>query len=181
MAIILTKSISEVQTLQATQKADNIIIRSAKLEDVEILGELWLYQRRFHEQWDEIYVAIPMAHQKWQEQLKSYLNQFNHCILVAEDASSVNQQIVGYVHGSFHPWPVSPYQFYGSLNTIAVAQDSQNQGIGKKLVRKLFEWFKEHQIQHVSLHVDYRNQKALRLYRSLGFRSYQQRLMLDLR
>ncbi|MFX0061673.1 MAG: GNAT family N-acetyltransferase [Candidatus Hermodarchaeota archaeon] len=177
MSMMLTKSGSESQTLWTIQKTENIQIRPAELDDVEILGELWLYQRCFHEQWDEIYVAIPMAQQMWQEQLKSYLNQSNHCVFVAKN---VLEKIVGYVHGSFHPWPVSPFQFYGSLNTIAVAEESQGQGIGKKLIRKLLEWFKEHQIKYISLHVDYRNQNALKMYQDLGFHPYQQRLMLDL-
>ena len=141
------------------------------------MSELWLYHRRYHEQWDNVYFTIPAAQQKWGEQLKRYLSQSNHCVLIAEN---VQGKVVGYIHGSFHPWPMSPFQHYGSLNTISVAEDAQGQGIGKKLVKKLLEWFKTHQIQYISLHVDHRNQIALKLYQDIGFRPYQQRLMLNL-
>ena len=88
--------------------------------------------------------------------------------------------IVGYVHGSYHPWPISPFQCYGSLNTIAVAEEAQGQGIGKNLIRCLLGWFQMQKVQHISLFVDFRNQIALQLYQDMGFRSYQHRLMLTL-
>ncbi|MFX0095135.1 MAG: GNAT family N-acetyltransferase [Candidatus Hodarchaeota archaeon] len=87
---------------------------------------------------------------------------------------------MGYVHGSFYPWPMSPHKYYGSLNTIAIRPEAQGQGIGTKLVHQLLAWFQAQNIQYISVHVDYRNQPALRLYEKMGFRAYQQRLMMDL-
>jgi ribosomal protein S18 acetylase RimI-like enzyme len=174
MFSLLTKSILKPYI---PQDRWNIQIRSANLEDIENLSDLWFFHRNHHKQWDNLYAVIPSAQKEWEKQVRTYLNQSNHCILVAEDETG---KVVGYIHGSFHAWPLSPFQYYGSLNTITVAKEAQGQGIGKQLARDLLRWFKKLQIDHVSLHVDYRNRVALQLYQDLGFRPYQHRLMLDL-
>ncbi|MFX1253508.1 MAG: GNAT family N-acetyltransferase [Promethearchaeota archaeon] len=177
MSVVLTKEGSESLSMQILNQTIDIRIRSANPKDIPALGELWIYHRHYHEQWDNRYATIPSAQKKWEEQIELYLNHLNHCILVAEDKLG---KIIGYVHGSFHSWPNSPFQNYGSLNSITVAEEVQGQGIGKNLIQSLLNWFKKHQIQHISLHVDYRNQNALKLYYKTGFRAYQHRLMLNL-
>ncbi|MFX1537306.1 MAG: GNAT family N-acetyltransferase [Promethearchaeota archaeon] len=119
----------ELQSPPVLQDPVPIRIRLANKEDIELLSNLWLYQRRHHEYWDNIYAMTPSAQQKWGEQLKNYLSQSNHRVLIAEDMLG---KVVGYVHGSFHPWSMSPFQHYGSLNTISVAEEAQGQGVGKK-------------------------------------------------
>ncbi|MFX1255599.1 MAG: GNAT family N-acetyltransferase [Promethearchaeota archaeon] len=177
MSTALDRVVSESRTIHISKNRDFIQIRSAGPKDIEMLGVLWFYQRSYHEQWDELYASIPSAQHDWKKVVESYFDQPNHCILIAEDTDG---KIVGYIHGSFHPWPMSPYQQYGSLNTIAVIPEAQGQGIGKKLVRALLKWFKNQNIQHISIHVDFRNRIALKLYQDVGFRPYQQRLMLNL-
>ncbi|MFX0065127.1 MAG: GNAT family N-acetyltransferase [Candidatus Hermodarchaeota archaeon] len=177
MSIILDRAVSESQRLYISKNRDFLQIRPANLKDIETLGVLWFYQRCYHEQWDELYASVPSAQHDWKKLIESFLDQPNHCIFIAED---IDGKIVGYIHGSFHSWPMSPYQQYGSLNTIAVTPEAQGQGIGKRLVRTLLRWFKKQNIRHISIHVDYRNQIALKLYQSVGFRPYQQRLMLNL-
>ncbi|MFX1536496.1 MAG: GNAT family N-acetyltransferase, partial [Promethearchaeota archaeon] len=136
MATVLTRSIAESQPQPQplSQEETNVSIRPASLKDVSELGKLWFYQRTYHEQWDELYISIPAAQEDWKKQIQTSLSQPNHCVLVAEDREG---KILGYVHGSYHPWPISPFQCYGSLNTIAVAEEAQGQGIGKNLVKEL--------------------------------------------
>ncbi|MFX0093439.1 MAG: GNAT family N-acetyltransferase [Candidatus Hodarchaeota archaeon] len=177
MSTTLTQEGLEPQASQILQQRKKIQIRVAKLEDVEVLGELWFYQRCYHEQWDGLYETTASGQQEWKEFIQSCLIEQNHCVLVAEDSCGM---IVGYIHGSFYSWPFSPFEVYGSLNTIAVSPETQRQGIGKKLVKKLVSWFRKKDIQHVSVHVDFRNEGAIHLYQTVGFRSYQHRLMLEL-
>ncbi|MFX0092231.1 MAG: GNAT family N-acetyltransferase [Candidatus Hodarchaeota archaeon] len=176
MVDVLVQPTSEgqsVSTLVQTTEG----IRAGHAEDVEILGALWLYQRNHHKQWDKRYATLASGQEEWKDFIKACLDQSNHCILVAEDWLG---RVIGYIHGSFYPWPMSPNEYYGSLNTIAINPEAQGQGIGKKLVQALLDWFREENIQHISVHVDYRNRIALRLYKKLGFQSYQYRLMIDL-
>ncbi|MFX1532908.1 MAG: GNAT family N-acetyltransferase [Promethearchaeota archaeon] len=177
MSIILTKSVIQDQSSKILDQTSKIYIRLAQIEDTEILAELWLVHRDYHKQWSELYSYIPTAQSSWVNQLITWFNEKNHCILLAEDEYG---NVLGYIHGSYHPWPVSPFEHYGSLNTITVVEEARGRGIGKKLVIRLLSWFKEHQIQHVSLHVDYHNDIALNLYRSVGFQLYQHRMILNL-
>ncbi|MFX1250628.1 MAG: GNAT family N-acetyltransferase [Promethearchaeota archaeon] len=156
---------------------ETVKIREAQKRDLDQLGQLWLMQRIFHQKWDELYASIPSAKDKWKEGIEKALNIPTEKIFIAEDETG---KLLGYVAGGIYPWPISPFQKYGSLNTIAVAENSRRQGIGKRLALELLSWFQREEIQHISIHVDYRNQVALQLYKSLGFREYQKRLMLDL-
>ncbi|MFX0094108.1 MAG: GNAT family N-acetyltransferase [Candidatus Hodarchaeota archaeon] len=178
MATTVIHSTPKTHAEQISSQLTRVIFRSACLKDVEVLGALWLYQRSYHKQWDKLYETVVSGQKEWKEYIKSCLEQPNHCILVAEDRLG---RVVGYIHGSFYSWPFSPNENYGSLNTIAVWFEAQGQGVGKKLVQRLLGWFKEQNIQHISVHVDYRNRVALQLYKDIGFRFYQQRLMLDLK
>ncbi|MFX0094860.1 MAG: GNAT family N-acetyltransferase [Candidatus Hodarchaeota archaeon] len=177
MAVVMNNHRQEFLMAQKFPLPSLIRIRPAKLEDLEELGKLWLYQRQYHEQWDDLYVTNTTAQKTWIEQILVAIEKPNHCILVAEKDLG---EVVGYIHGSFYPWPFSPKEYYGSLNTIVIAAEFQGQGIGKKLVQILLQWFRYHHIEHISVHVDYRNQRALKLYQQVGFRAYQHHLMLDI-
>ncbi|MFX1534536.1 MAG: GNAT family N-acetyltransferase [Promethearchaeota archaeon] len=166
---------THIETLSVSK--ETVKIREAQKGDLDQLGQLWLIQRTYHLKWDGLYASIPSATDKWKKGVEKALNISTEQVFVAEDETG---KLLGYVAGGIYPWPVSPFQKYGSLNTIAVAERSRRQGIGKRLVLELLRWFQREGIQHISIYVDYRNQVALQLYKSLGFREYQKRLMLDL-
>ncbi|MFX0172793.1 MAG: GNAT family N-acetyltransferase [Candidatus Hodarchaeota archaeon] len=155
----------------------SILIRKADILDLDQLRDLWIEQRNYHYELDSLYAYTEESPQKWVEQIENILHSESQRVYVA-----VNSQghILGYIHGGIYPWPISPYEYYGSLNTVSVTREAQGQGIGKRLIMKLLDWFKDKGIEQVSLHVDYRNHRALKLYHSLGFRPYQHRLMLSL-
>lgn len=176
MAVVLTEPLVHPDRL-GREQLHNIIIRPAQSEDVEFLGELWLIQRNYHMKWDKLYKNTPDARYNWINNVMNWLQEKNHCILVAENSFG---HIIGYIHGSYHEWVYSPFEYYGSLNTISVAEDARGQGVGRSLVEELLEWFKEKEIMSVSIHVDCRNHVAMNLYKSVGFRDYQYRLMLEL-
>ncbi|MFX0064758.1 MAG: GNAT family N-acetyltransferase [Candidatus Hermodarchaeota archaeon] len=156
---------------------ETVKIREAKKGDLDQLGQLWLIQRTFHQKWDELYAIIPSATDKWKKGIEKALDIPTEQIFVAEDETG---KLLGYVAGGIYSWPISPFQKYGSLNTIAVAENARRQGIGKQLALRLLGWFQKEGIRHIAIYVDYRNQVALQLYKSLGFREYQKRLILDL-
>jgi ribosomal protein S18 acetylase RimI-like enzyme len=176
MAIVLDNSYMQIQEEKENLNHSEVCIRHAKQEDVEALGYLWLIHREYHYQFDEIYVAEKDAREKWTRQISEFIQQKNHHILVAE----VNGEVVGYVHGCFYPWPLSPIENYGSLNTISVAEAYRGKGIGRILIAQLMDWFRTENVEHISIHVDVRNQAALSLYKSVGFDFYQHRMMLNL-
>lgn len=128
MSTVFSDQIIQTQKVDETKNREKLHVRPAQVEDAENLGNLWLLQRDYHRQWDELYESLPSARYDWVDQLISWLEQKNHCVLVAEDEQG---EIIGYVHGSFYPWPMSPFEYYGSLNTISVAEELRGRGVGK--------------------------------------------------
>lgn len=55
------------------------------------------------------------------------------------------------------------------LETIAVAEDRQGQGLGRALLEKLFEELQSEGIREMWLEVRASNEPAVRLYRRMGF------------
>lgn len=165
------------QSPQNSQKSCSFQIRPAKWGDIPFLGDLWVYQRYHHLQWDKLYRTTASGLEEWKKYIQLCLEQSNHLILVAEDDL---EKIVGYIHGSYYPWPFSPYEVYGSLNTLVINPEVKRRGIGKKLAKLLHIWFKKEGIRHISVHVDYHNTAALALYKKMGFRSYQERLICEI-
>jgi ribosomal protein S18 acetylase RimI-like enzyme len=52
---------------------------------------------------------------------------------------------------------------------ILLARDARGRGIGRALMQTLIAWARDHRIAQLHLYVFGHNERALRLYRSLGF------------
>lgn len=75
-------------------------------------------------------------------------------------------KVVGYAWNVWYPQSLT-----GWLIAIAVQPDKQNQGIGKALLLKSFEWYALKEVTSVSLETPTNTSNtALYFYRSLGFR-----------
>lgn len=57
----------------------------------------------------------------------------------------------------------------GEITNVAVATAKQNLGIGRTMMEELLRQARERGITHLFLEVRVSNEKAIRLYRSLGF------------
>lgn len=64
-----------------------------------------------------------------------------------------------------------------ALDSISVAFEYQNMGIGKLLLKKMEEWALEKKINQIELNVYEFNYNVIRLYESLGFRTYSRRMI----
>ena len=125
MAVVLSP---DLQNEYLIPESIAIQIRPARRTDLAMLGELWSYHRQYHQQWTELYATTSSGKDHWQKQIALALDQPNQCVMVAIDPHG---HVVGYIHGSFHAWPNSPIAYYGSLNTLTVAEHAQNEGIGR--------------------------------------------------
>lgn len=163
---------------ESFESGSSFLIRHARLSDLKSLIELWIEQRQYHFSIDSLYTYNSESIQIWSKYIRKALNSNNQCVFVATSREGC---ILGYIDGAIYPWPLSPYKKYGSVNTISVTKAVWSQGVGTRLIEKLMSWFKEQNVNYVSLHVDFRNHRALKLYYSLGFRPYQQRLISYLR
>lgn len=76
---------------------------------------------------------------------------------------TVNETLIGYGVIQF---------LYNSANllTIGIKQDYQSRGYGRKLLLELIEAMKKREVNEIFLEVRVSNQRAINLYKSLGFK-----------
>lgn len=89
----------------------------------------------------------------------------------------VNDEPIGFVFGSVDPtsppqawYGMRPYT-QGTGEELYVKPEYRGHGIGKALMRKIEEFFREHGCEYVSISVLAFNKDAVTLYERLGFRS----------
>jgi len=67
-------------------------------------------------------------------------------------------------------YPSTSTDVDGELLSIAVLDESRNKGVGKKLVERLNDYFKDEGIKGLKVTVEKDNVKANRFYKKMGFR-----------
>ncbi len=68
----------------------------------------------------------------------------------------------------------------GHVSLVYVRPEARGQGAGKELVRELVAYFREQDVEHVSLNVEVPNEEALAYWRRLGFTDYRRSLVTGL-
>ncbi|MBW8348785.1 GNAT family N-acetyltransferase [Bacillus sp. IITD106] len=96
---------------------------------------------------------------------KEWINSHNTqgLLLVAE----VNRKIIGIL--SFHSSPLKRLSHQGIFG-MSVQEEFTNSGIGTSLIRELLAWAKKEQrVEKITLEVFSNNERAIHLYKKLGF------------
>ena len=65
------------------------------------------------------------------------------------------------------------------LSHLCVDEDYRNKGIGTQMIKKVINKAKQSNKDHVMLLVKKKNKKAIHLYEKLGFKKYQEGIMLN--
>jgi len=93
------------------------------------------------------------------------LAQATNAAFVAEDAG----KIVGYVYGFVYEIPHFFLRPVAALDALFVEEEYRRRGIARELIRAFREYAAENGACRIDLKVLSRNEKALALYRGLGF------------
>lgn len=87
-------------------------------------------------------------------------------LIVSEMNSIVGPVPVGTIQG------VTPSQYCGEIQNVGVVPEFRGFGLGKALLVKSLEGFRDAGLKRVTLIVTARNQNALKLYHRCGFRTF---------
>jgi ribosomal protein S18 acetylase RimI-like enzyme len=60
---------------------------------------------------------------------------------------------------------------HGDIDSIYVSADYRSQGVGRRLISRAMTWLCEQKVKSINLDVLIGNERALKLYESLGFRT----------
>lgn len=97
------------------------------------------------------------------EQIRSLLRSSNSLMLVAE----MDGEVVGYLEATGGKVRRNQHTIYIVVGILEVCT---GQGLGRRLFEEMFEWAARRRVLRAELTVQASNQRAYRLYRSLGFR-----------
>ena len=94
--------------------------------------------------------------------LRQFYDLFPNLFILAEDK---NQNVLGYVLGGINYFNKS-----GWILSLATEKESKKKGIGRQLLFKLIDRFKDMDLCTIQLTVGPKNLAALNLYLNLGFK-----------
>ncbi len=143
-------------------------VRMAQAEDMDTLNRL---TDTMHQQLASLY-GLKLSPEELEEE--HFCKGELESVFVAEDSDG---NIVGYLSFSRgeDEW-VGPHL---SLDHLSIDEEHMGLGVGRDLCNRLMELAKAEGL-NISTGSLKRNERALKLYRKLGFKPYSERLILDL-
>ncbi|MGE6755569.1 N-acetyltransferase family protein [Rossellomorea sp. NPDC071047] len=145
---------------------DNVeyIIRNVQLEDAEVLldiGRSVISEGKYFIAVSEEVEKTPLHEEK--VRIQRILDNIKETLIVAE----VNGVVVGSIE--FRSQTRKRLSHSGSVS-MSISKDYRSMGIGKALLKALLDWAEENPlIEKVSLGVFSTNQRAISLYKQMGF------------
>ena len=150
----------------------NVEICKAKVSDLNSLKLLWLGLYKHHDPYRDpyYYPRLKNAPEVWKKYIKKELRKKNFIILVA----TIDNQIVGYLtaHLKLYNPPVFKRKQTSYVHDVFVDTEFRNQGIGKILMLHLEKILKKKKVKLLRLEVHYKNKKAIKFYKKIGFRDH---------
>jgi GNAT superfamily N-acetyltransferase len=168
-------------------------IRKARPGDIEKLLPVYDEFLEYHKQFGESYDKVHHAGQILQSYHTTQLDNEKAYIAVAVtrgDAPSGDdsgggadavEDVVGFCIGSLQEKPpVYAEKHVGEIGSIAVKQGYQRQGIGERLLRQVFAWFKEHHIRRIETAFALGNMKSMNFWIKMGFDPFLQNIFKNI-
>ena len=146
---------------------DTVVIRSAVAEDIEQIGSLWEQLVDYHVLLDHrLPGSVSHGGRRYARRLYDKLTDEYARILVAADG----QLVVGYVIGMVVELMPDLFEqeASGFLADIFVLPAYRQQGVGRRLVTTLADWFRERGLLHYEWHVAANNTDAIAFWREIG-------------
>jgi len=148
-----------------------IIVRQATKPDVEAILALWHEMMELHRELEPLAWTIAAdAEETSRAYFRSCIDDPERQLLVAVRGT----EVVGYLLAarSQRP-PVIDVQTVGAIYDCCVTPTARRKGIGRLLVAKAKEWFRQQGLEIVLLNYALHNPPAEAFWQAQGFRPYQ--------
>ena len=98
-------------------------------------------------------------------------------ILVAEH----DCRVIGYCISVVTKKPrIYKFRDYGLIDMVAVSKDWRNKGVGERLVKMSFDWFRSKGIRRVEVEVAVCNEVSMAFWKKMKFVAYEEKQYLML-
>lgn len=161
-------------------RENTVLIRKAKLRDVNKLAEMAFVLLDYHSKYDRELYSGPSKKKQiklFKQRLKRKIFDKNGLLLVAE----LNSEIIGYLMASIQDrTALFKVNKWAHIHDIFVEKNFRGRGIGRKLIKTTKRFFKKKGLKYLELEVHPKNTQAMRNYEKLGFREFEQQMVLKL-
>lgn len=141
-------------------------IRRARDDDLPVIVSLWKEMADFHVERDRYFTMTPSAEESVAAFLRQWMSDDDSEIWVAEQRG----RVIGYCLASIAERPpVFLERRHGRIIDLAVTAEYRRRGIGRALVERAREWFRDRGVDSIELKVATSNEVATAFWRSLGF------------
>lgn len=137
-------------------------IRTAVLDDLPTLADLWQERRIILSQIDPRFRLLPDEREGWLLTMQEKLISVDHPIFTVEN----DALLVGYICGSIQQNEL------GLIEEIALDAHRYHGGLGRQLVTMLRQWFEQRDIQRIIVGVPRRMAVEQAFWRSLGAKEW---------
>ncbi len=146
-----------------------MIIRKAKLKDINRVTEYGVTLLKQHHAFDPYFAPAKNVNEVYQKFFKSCIYAKNRLLLVAEE----NKKIVGYAIGeiSSRP-PVFKIRKIGFISDVFVEKNFRKLGIAKLFLVELKKWFINKNLKHIELTVHVKNEIGKMAWAKYGLEDY---------
>lgn len=151
----------QLRALPALRQLDNIIMRSAKVDDLETLQAIAHDSFRSTRFFADPYLSDEKASSLYEIWLsKSVRTDYAERVLVAEQ----NGECLGFL--TCH---LDKQSHLGKIGLVALARSGRGKGISQGMIWHALHWFRDQGMQSVDVVTQGRNIAAQRLYQRCGF------------
>lgn len=158
---------------------DEVIIRPAQITDADAIATLWEQLVTYHHELDDnLPIAVEDGGRLYADRIIDRLDDTHTQTYVAES----KDMVIGYILGVIVD--LVPEMFVqetgGFLADIFVDKDHRRQGVGRKLVDELSDWFRTKGVAYLELYVAFENANGRAFWKSVGGRDIMSRIRVQL-
>ncbi len=156
----------------------NVIIKKAKMDDLQIIQELNL--ELFKKEYKEYDSLLNLNWTFGKNGTKYYQNRISKndgCVLIA----IIDNRIIGYLCGGLiNAKTYRNLPIVAELENTFVLNKFRSKGVGKKLYNEFIRWCKSKNVGKVRVETSAQNELAIKFYRNNNFKDYTLILEADL-
>jgi ribosomal protein S18 acetylase RimI-like enzyme len=155
----------------------SIVISELKEEHIEEYANLWIDFMKYHENFDKYFQVNEKAKENYKTHTKENIESDKWFLLAVFDSGKMIGR--GKAEISDYP-PIFMYPKFGHLWELHVLEEYRGKDIGKELVKKIMDWFKEKGIVRVELEFVPDNNIGKVFWKSRGFKVFMNKCYIDI-
>ena len=148
----------------------------ARISHLPQIFELWKEFIDYHRDIDPHYTRRKDAVKNFEKYIRQLMKSKDARVIVALEGEAV----IGFSTGKIELYPpVFLQESYGFIDTFGVKSCFRRKGVGEKMLKNLFAWFKKRGLDRIELRVAAKNRIGYSFWKKQKFKDYLHILYLE--